>query len=546
MASTERADGLSPKLGSERVRRREFLALGASLGAGGLLLGACGGDKSAAGRKVDTALLRLHLDEDMENLDPGFQPGHSDSNVAVNIFENLLTFKPGTFQPVNQLAETWRPSADGLRYDFTLKRNIPFHKGYGELTAEDVKFSFERIAGLTKPKVESPYAGDWAALKEVQLRGRYQGTIVLKEPYAPLMQTTIPAQAGQIVSKKAVQELGKKFATQPVGTGPYEFVSWRPNQSVMLKRFERYGGASSGFARPPVWQQIKFLVIGEDNPTAIALETGALDFAVLPTNAVDRFKGNSEFATTSRTTLNYNWIGMNVRHESFRDRDVRLAVRYGVDVPAIIQAAFDGRYRQATALLPPTMPIGYWKEAPTYQRDVARARALLVRAGAQGRKVQMSVSKDEPGAPTVAEVVQANLREVGLDVEVLVQESAVFEQATERANAGKQLFYTGFTTQPDPHWSTLWFACDQVGTWNWMSWCNRKYSRLESEATRVLEPARRQQMYVDMQRLMDQDVPAVWVAWPTDFFAHKTSIRPSLRPDGRFQAWDFRPAPNAT
>jgi peptide/nickel transport system substrate-binding protein len=154
----------------------------------------------------------------------------------------------------------------------------------------------------------------------------------------------------------------------------------------------------------------------------------------------------------------------------------------------------------------------------------------------------MSVSSDEPGAPTVAEVVQANLREVGLNVEVLVQESGVFEQAEPEANRRKQLFYTGFTTNPDPHWSTLWFACDQVGVWNWMSWCNREYSRLDRLATRTTDQAERQRMYVEMQRLMDEDAAAVWVSWPTEFFAFKKSIKPSLRPDGRFFAWNFRPA----
>ena len=531
---------------SNRIDRRDFLqrsfALGLSVSAAGSLLAGCGGgDGAEEGEKVKTALLRLHLDEDIQNLDPAIQPGHADSNVAGNIFQNLVSFKPGTYDQVNELAESWHGSEDGLRWDFTLKKGIQFHGDYGEVTAEDVKFSFERIAGLTKPKLDSAYSGDWAALKEVKVKDKYSGTIVLKEPFAPLMTTTIPQQAGEIVSKKAVEELGEKFGTKPVGTGPYEFVEWKRKQHISLKRFAK-NEAAVDFADPPPWEKIDFVVIEEDNPTMIALETDELDFAVLPTNAIDRIKDDGQFDVTSKTTVNYNWIGINVLHENLKDKNVRLAIRYGVDVPSIIEAAFDGRWEQATAILPPGMPIGYWEDAPKYERDVEKAKQYLADAGAEGLELVMNVGSDEPGSETVAEIVQANLNEVGFKIEVEVQEGGTFGEATKEANAKRQLFYTGFTSNPDPSWSTVWFTCDQVNVWNWMSWCNKEYSRLDKEAARTLDDSKRHEMYLQMQQLMDEDVVALWVAWPTEFFATKKGIKPSLAPDGDYDAWSFKPA----
>ena len=532
---------------SHRIDRRVFLqrsfGLGLSVSAAGSLLAGCGGGDGGedTAEKVKTTLLRLHLDEDIQNLDPAIQPGHADSNVAGNIFQNLVSFKPGTYDQVNELAESWQGSEDGLRWDFTLKKGIQFHGDYGEVTAEDVKFSFERIAGLTKPKLESAYSGDWAALKEVKVKDKYSGTIVLKEPFAPLMTTTIPQQAGEIVSKKAVEELGEKFGTKPVGTGPYEFVEWKRKQSISLKRFAK-NEAAVDFADPPPWEKIDFVVIEEDNPTTIALETDELDFAVLPTNAIDRIKEDGQFDVTSKTTVNYNWIGINVLHENLKDKNVRLAIRYGVDVPSIIEAAFDGRWEQATAILPPGMPIGYWEDAPKYERDVEKAKQYLADAGAEGLELVMNVGSDEPGSETVAEIVQANLTEVGFKIEVEVQEGGTFGEATKEANAKRQLFYTGFTSNPDPSWSTVWFTCDQVNVWNWMSWCNKEYSRLDKEAARTLDDSKRHEMYLQMQQLMDEDVVALWVAWPTEFFATKKGIKPSLAPDGDYDAWSFKPA----
>lgn len=550
--SDPQIERLVADLTEQRIDRRQFLqraaGLGLSLPAATAILAACGGQEEPRGATGTAAAtggtLRLHLDEDIENVDPAIQPGHADTNVATNIFEQLVAYKPGSFETANTLAESWEGSSDGLQWQFKLKQGIPFHKGYGEVTAEDVKYSFERIAGLTKPKLESPYAGDWATLDRVQVKGKYDGVVVLKEPFAPLMTTTVPVQSGSIVSKKAVEELGaKKFATNPVGTGPYEFVSWSPTQKVVLKKFAEYGEANSDYAQPAVWDEIDFIVIGEDNPTSIALESGQLDFAVLPTNAVERFQGNDQFTVDKRTSLNYNWIGMNVTHPLLQDKNIRLAIRYGVDVPSMIEAAFNGLYTQATAEIAPGMPVGYWEQAPKYERDVDKAKQYVQQANAAGRELVFSVSNAEPGADKIAEIAQQNLQEIGLKIKVQVEESAQFDQATKAADQKKQLFYSGFTTNPDPSWVTVWFTCGQVNVWNYMSWCNEEYSSLDKQGARTVDEAQRQDIYVRMQQLMDEDVPAVWVAWPTLYLATKKGITPSIRPDGSvYYGFAFRPS----
>ena len=182
--SDDHVERLVADVTEQRIDRRQFFTraarLGLSLPAATAILAACGGEEEQ-GEGTGTAsatggTLRLHLDEDIENLDPAVQPGHADTNVATNIFEQLVAYKPGTFDTANTLAESWEGSTDGLRWQFKLKEGIPFHKDYGEVTAEDVKYSFERIAGLTKPKLESPYAGDWATLDHVQVDGKYRAS----------------------------------------------------------------------------------------------------------------------------------------------------------------------------------------------------------------------------------------------------------------------------------------------------------------------------------------------------------------------------------
>jgi len=528
------------------LTRRHVLKLSALFGASvavAPLLSGCstssGSGVKSSSANISKKQLRLQLDADISNLDPAFNPGHTDSTIRSNIFQHLVTYRSDSFELVNELAESFKPSSDGLRYDFTLKKGVQFHGGYGELTAEDVKFSYERIAGLTKPAIDSAYAGDWKTLKEVQVHDKYSGTIVLSAPFAPLLATTLPVGSGEIVSKKAVEKLGKKFATNPIGTGPYEFVDWKPNQEVRLRRFAGYSGAADQIAKP-VWQELLFDVIPEDNPTMIALQTNELDFAVLGPETVSQAKALDDFDVIKKTTLNYAWLGMNVEHPNFTDKNVRLAVIHGIDVPSIITGAFDGQWTRATGLIAPGMPIGYWKDAPVYERDVAKAKGYLAKAGAVGRKIEMQVSSGTPGGPTIAQIVQANLNEVGFDVKVVVQDGGVFNQATPKANAQKQLFYMSFSTKPDPSWSTVWFTSDQVGEWNWMSWANKEYTRLHNNALVETDQAKRNDMYIKMQQIMDEDAVALWVAWPTAFLADRKGIRAAVKPDGEFTPWAFQ------
>jgi peptide/nickel transport system substrate-binding protein len=412
-----------------------------------------------------------------------------------------------------------------------LKEGIQFHGGYGEVTAEDVKFSYERIAGLTKPKLDSPYKGDWAPhLQEVQTRGKYEGTIVLKERFAPLMLTTLPVNGGLVISKKAVEEKGEKYATSPIGTGPYEFVEWRPKRDVRLKRFADYSGASAD-THGTIWDEVVLIPIEEDEAAAIALETGEIDSGQLPLDAVERFQENDDFTVEERTALDYTWIGMNTRSPKLQDINVRQAIRYAIDVPSILEAAFEGRWEQASAIISPGMPIGYWEDAPIYERDLDQANQFLSQASNPPSELEFRFT-EETGARATGEIVQANLAEIGIEVKLNQLDSSAYYALEKEEMRSRDLFFVGFVTQPDPSWSTVWFVCDQIDVWNWMYWCDKEYDRLHYAALKEPDQAKRHEMYVEMQRLWDAAVHTVWLAWPTNYFGTRQGLQIGMRPDG--------------
>ena len=548
-----------------RVDRRGFLkragALGISLGAASALLAACGGDEEAAAPSPaepapaetepaatepaatepaatepaapapEGGTLTIRLLNDIINLDPPFIPASADEIAGFGVFEGLITYKPGTWEVVNQLAETFEPSEDGLQFTFKLKEGIQFHGGYGELTTEDVKFSYERTAGLTTPPIESPYQGDWAALQEVTIESPYEGTIVLKEPFSPLMATTLPVFSGWIVSKKAVEERGEEFATKPIGTGPYEFVEWKPKQHVRTQRFADYGGASNDLLGT-AWDEMVFIPIDEDEAASIAIETGEVDFGELPYNAISRFEENDDFTVEPRTSLDFTWIGMNMQSPKLQDINVRQAIRLAIDVPSILEAAFESRVERATAILPPGMPIGYWADAPLYERDLEAAQSLLAQASDPPTELEFKFT-EETGARETGEIVQANLAELGINVTLTQLDSSAYYALEKEELQSRELFYVGFITNPDPSWSTVWFVCDQIDVWNWMYWCDEEYDRLHYAAIAESDPALRNDMYIEMQQLWDAAAHTVWLYWPTRWYGTRAGLQPGLRLDGR-------------
>jgi peptide/nickel transport system substrate-binding protein len=452
---------------------------------------------------------------------------------AIN--EGLITYKPNVrkFEVVNQLAEKFTPSADGLTFDFALKKGIMFHGGYGELTSDDVKFSYERIAD---PKLKAPYAGDWKALKEVQIKDKYSGTIVLKQPFAALLHSTLPVTSGYILSKKAVEDRGKDYATHPIGTGPYQFASWTPKQKIEIKRNDNY---KTGFVKQP-WKTIDFLPIEDDNSADIAIETGGANFGQIALQSVTRFESNNAFYTTSRPTLAYVWIGMNILHPKLKDINVRQAIRYSVDVPSMLQAAFEGRYQRANAVIPQTMGLGYWAGAPQYNRDVSRAKGYLQAAGLSSLDLTFSYT-EEPGADAVAQILQANLKDVGINLALDKTDSGTYYNIGKRDRA-RELFWGDYETEPDPSFSLVWFTCPQIDQWNWMYACTSQFDSLQAQGLHETNDAKRNEIYIQMQKLMDSQVDAVWLAFSTHYYAYAKNLIPGLSPHGRILPHAMRPA----
>lgn len=473
-------------------------------------------------------ILKIRVADDPASLDPAFITGAGATATGENIYEGLIAYKPGTFEVVNVLAESIEQSEDGLTIDFKLKEDIQFHGGYGELTAEDVKFSYER---LIDPELDSPYAGDWEALDHVEVTGKYTGQIIMSQFYAPLWTTTLPVNAGWILSKAAFEANGlEAMALNPIGTGPYQFAELRLAEAAILERNEEYWGER------PYWDEIDMVPIPEDISAEIAIHTGEIDFGQVPPDGVGRAQ-DAGLEAMAIPTLRYEFVTMNVQNPKLQDIRVRQAIRLAIDVPQVIEAAHSGLWERACAVAPPGA-FGYWADAPCYEQDLDQARALLAEAGVESLDLTIhagSQERDRIGS----EVVQAQLAEIGINVEVIpgIRGSQLFFSDT--VNEDLALFFGSFGTQPDPSWSTVWWTCDQVGQWNSTELCSEEFDALHNAALAEPDQAKRQELYEELQQVWDEAASMIWIAYGTNTFAYRSDLVPAIRPDGREIPWAF-------
>jgi peptide/nickel transport system substrate-binding protein len=540
----DEAAALAREFRAGAIGRREFLIRAAALGltassAGWLLAGTA--DAATAPR-----VLRPIVADDMANADPAFWPQQADLYVINIVNEGLISYKPGTWEVVNTLAQEFHQSPNHLVFYFKLKQGIPFHGGFGELTADDVKFSYERIAGLTKPNIHSPFQGDWATLDRVKVTGKYTGEIHLKSPFAPLMRTTLPLTSGYIVSRAAVEKLGKTYGTHPIGTGPYEFTEWKPKSHITLSRFQDYGGAATPYLGRPAWDQIVMPIIRDETAISIALESHGADFGQIATHDVDRFAKDHRFRVVTRTQLSYDWLAVNVQHPVLSNLDVRKAIRYAINVPDVIQAAYDGKATRAYAILPKAMGVGYWPTAPRYNQDIAKAKSYLEKSGFSGDDLQFDLTcYDDQSYRNASLVMQAGLNQAGFKVAVKPQapaDSANYAHGTAGLKAA-QIHFTGFSSAPDPFFSMEWFMCNQIKVWNFMGWCNKEYDALLQQGNKEFDLKKRTAIYIKAQKLMDEAAHSVWIDYPAYYYASTATVRPVMRPDGLYPIHiAFRPA----
>ena len=467
--------------------------------------------------------ITVRIDRDLAVLDPANRTGPWEGNVMRVVFQRLMKQKPNSSElELDAAADVKQVSPTVI--EFRLKPGLMFTDGFGEMTADDVKFSFERIGLPPKEGAkESTYRKDWLYLQGVEVKSKYEGRIVLAQARANLYDVVIADGSGCIVSRKAVEQRGADFTTKPVGSGPYQLVSLERQKGATLRRNPTYAG------HKPQYEEISIRFISDARTTDLALRSGELDFAVLAPAAAEPLRSVAGLTVNDQPSIAYVWLGMNVEKAPLSDLRVRQAIRLALDVDQMLAAGYNSKAPRLNTLLPPQI-LGHWREAPVYKRNVAEARSLLAAAGTSNLKVKLLVL-NQAHYQSMALVARALLAEIGVTVEVDAQEGGTFWNSG-KGDTGKNidLFITRFNGKHDPNFIMQWFVAEQIGDWNWQRWNSPEFDALYAQSAGEVDPAKRRQLVIDAQRLMDKSAAFVWLTNEANTLVHRNWIRPAAVP----------------
>jgi peptide/nickel transport system substrate-binding protein len=512
------------------LNRRRFLQV---TGLGAILAGIEAPHSLAADSKV----LHVRSRRDIQVLDPGWMIGGMEIDLQYACLASLAVFVPG--DPLS-----WRPSAfvesvqatSGTTIEFKLKPGIQWSGGFGELTAEDVKFSYERIAN---PANKAPWKDKWGVLDKVEVTDKYSGVIRLREPFAAIWFTTICDGPGCIVSKAAVEKAGGKFTTEfPATCGPYVISKWVPNQYVALASNPAWSGPK------PVYDNIEIRIVEDVKSAEIAFDAHELDLTEISLESVKRFRGNAvaDAKLFEGPGLNWIWLGMNTEYPQLKDVRVRRAIQNAVDVEAIIASAYAGIAERSRGIVCPGL-IGHRTKTAFEKPNLEEAKKLLSEAGASGLTLELKVL-NQAAFTTAAQVVQANLAEIGITVKIVPLDAGPFwNLGLESAGTDwktLQLYIQRFGDAPDPSQMAQWYVSSQGGVWNWERWKNPEYDELYAKALKESDTAKRAEMYLRMQDIMEETGAYVWIAHEPAEIAYRNTLTPLILPPDHRYYQDFK------
>ena len=491
-----------------------------------------------------------------DSIDPHFTATGSHAEALKHVFDTLVWSGDGLeLEP--RLAESWKP-IDPTTWEFKLRKGVKFHDG-SDFTAEDVKFSIERIPVVSGPNPTTIYT---RRVKEVKIVDPHTVHIVTDGP-APILANDFIRLF--IVSHKAAAGLTKETANEAfntgkaaVGTGPYRFVSWQPKGDLVLDRFDGYWGPKEPWARHVRRE------IANDAARVAQLKAGQLDLITrVPATDLAALRRDPKIAVQTIDTVYVFNIEFDMRDKAptvtakdgaaldknpLQDVRVREALDLAIDRKALAEISMEGLGAPVNQMVTPSI-FGFNRTLGPRKHDPAAAKKLLADAGyPNGFKLQFSFTNDRlPGDRQVGASIAQMWAAIGVDATPNAQPAAVFFPARTRGEFSVSMSGWG-TLTGEAHYtlSSLAHSNDRerrMGAFNVLGYKNPEMDKLLQDAANEMDEAKRRKQLEDANALVEKDrqrlpIVAVGSAWAMQ----KGKVTIKARVDEDTLAMNIKPA----
>jgi peptide/nickel transport system substrate-binding protein len=422
-------------------------------------------------------------------LDPHITGAVASWYVMDQVFDRLLRLDPETSEPGPSLAESYEMSDDGLIYTFKLRSGVKFSNGR-ELTSDDVKWSFERIQNPDVPAVAKGYFVDLASIDAPDA-----STVVLtySKPFAPLTLALCRLETS-ILPKEAVEDAATWEVT-PTGSGPFIIESNVKDQAVVLVRNDNYW--EEGL---PHLAKVEHRIIPQSETAIANIRTGDIQGTEVPPKDIESLSDDDGVNVEVLTSSLWPHLSVNTQVAPFDNLQVRQAIRCGFNRDDIAQAAFYGTGMISNTMLPDGNP--YRAEVDGWTYDADKAKQLLSDAGfADGFSVTMRIVPAVPWEATAAQIIQAYLSELKINIEIEQIESTTWFSEV-FTNSDFEMSMTAHSSKVDPDLSMYDILhSGELGTKNYTQFSDPEMDELLDQGRISTNPDERKEIYAKAQQI---------------------------------------------
>jgi peptide/nickel transport system substrate-binding protein len=500
--------------------RREFLRRSAGLVAGAVAAGRLGELSAATGESK----LVIGYGIPLLTLDPHKHDNSVHESVLRNIYEPLVTLS-ADLTKIEPLLATSYARLNDLTVQFKLRQGVKFHNGE-EFDGQAVKFTVERVFN---PETKAPLLTTYQTIERVDVLDKYTVNVVTKKPDPLLVRRMSSFHMNILPPKYFSTASADELARKPVGTGTYRFVSWTKDADFVMEANPAYWGTVKATI-----QRVTMRTIPETGTRVAALLAGDADIVTaVPPDEIERVNrsGKARVITLPGNRIPFYFI--NVRKEPLSNKQVRQALNYASNMDGIIKAILGGHgFRRAVISNP--WHVGYDPNIPPFPYDPVKAKALLAQAGyAGGIAINMhAIQGRYPKDKEIAEALAGELGKVGVNVNLKFWEWGAWLDAADAAKLDGLIFAS---------WGNPWHDAD--GTYyplfksntrytkNWTGYANEALDALLEEGRTTLDEGKRREIYSRIQRLMQDDSPALFMHALEDIYGVNTRVEWKPRSD---------------